>query len=681
MIAWLRFELWRTFWAGLILTLVLGAPLLTHQGGSVLGILYEREASSDLLRLSIAMPFLLAVLQFGLDRWLGLMPVLIHRGTPARKIQLAKTAVGLGWAIFFLMGVLALEMRLAVRSGQPMPDILEALWAVPQVLCLALLSWSAGEVAARSSKRGALATGLRIGAAYFALYGLHHWAHQLGASLDLPWGLWTYCALIGSAGALLWRYSNQSYGRPEPVLLPSEARLALVAALGLLCLWPNLDRTRAQLGRLMHLRLEPVLPSLQVDANGRVYGMEAQDRDFLLQPIDGGEPLVIGRRELKDFDSPPVLTDWEGLPLDLNNVRSAKRDAQVQPRLLSGSQRYPIMGPMLMENPPWESMPAAFQEVRRDRPVQVAALLCLPSFELVLQFTGETEGRRQRGESNLRHVQLPVERSDGQAFRSGVRRFDRLLVDLADGSCWLLEPERLGAALQPIQPPQGQFLAVEQLYSKQVWAEQARLSRAADQLVTSAGRWAWSGTSWLPAEPSEDLVTLEGLRRAPLPVHLSSELDVLGWHRARLIGADGQVLKEYDTARQGRSAQARRRTLLAARLAALPATAFNSTDPGLGQLDAGRGLPPWVRPVHLSLGLLAALLAWRLQRSSAGRLSAAAYGLLLGPFYVLALHLANRERQLARLAGPRGQKAPLPLFSDRSGEAADAGQQATRAAA
>lgn len=669
MIALVRFEFWRTFWAGLILTLVLGAPLFTQHNTTVLALLYDANSSTHLLRLAVAMPFLIAVLQFGIDRWMGLMPVLLHRGTAARRIQAAKTIAGLGWALFFLGGVLALELRMAIDAGQPRSEILEALWVVPQLLCLALLSWSAGEFAVRGSKRGALVTGLCIGGAYLAVQGLHTWAQKLGTYLPLPFGLLAYCGAIGTAGALLWLHSHHTYGRAESVRLPSELRVALVAAAALLCLWPNLDQLRVQTARWMHMRLEPVHPTLQVDVVGNVYEIEVHDSVAMLRPLGGGEPIYPTRQELKALTRPPLITYVGDLPVHAAEGQDfGLGDRPPGHSFLAATTRTVADYRQQLENPPWEALGPGFSDARRDGTVEVTAFLCAPSGELVMRFTGQTQPRRKRGESNRVHVEVPAPRSDGRSFH-GVNLIEDLIVDTGDGTFWRLDPERLDAPLQPVPAPPGRFLAIESMHSRQTWMEKARFSFVDVHAITDAGHWRRVDGDWQPVESSGELATMEELKTTPLPLHLVAEPDVLGRHRSRLVDTNGQVLEEYDTSRRSGSAERRRGTLVAARLLAPPATALAEVDAGLGQLDAGQGLPAWVRIAHVALGVLAALLAWRLQHNPLGRWTGAAAGLALGPLFVLALHLARSELDRARRAGPRGQAALPPLFSDRNEEA------------
>ena len=681
MIALLRFEFWRTFWAGLVLTLVLGAPLFTEHNTTVLALLYDEKSSTHLLRLAVAMPFLIAVLQFGIDRWMGLMPVLLHRGTAARRIQTAKTIAGLGWALFFLGGVLSLELRMAIDAGQPRSEILEALWVVPQLLCLALLSWSAGEFAVRGSKRGALVTGLCIGGAYLAVQGLHTWAQKLGAYLPLPFGLWAYCGTIGTAGALLWLQSHRTYGRADSVRLPSEPHVALLAAAALLCLWPNLDALRVQTARWMHMRLEPVQPNLEVDVAGDVYEMEVDDSVVMLRPLGGGEPIYPTRQELKALTSPPLIIYIGDLPVHAADGKDLWPG--VRPRhhsFLAATKRSVLPGNGSLENPPWEALGPAFADARRDRPVDVTPILCSPSGELVLRYTGHAQPRRQRGESNRVHVEVPAPRSDGRPF-TDVNLIGDLIVDESDGTFWRLAPERWEAPLQSVPAPVGRFVGVKFLYSKEHWRKEARFGFAETRVATDAGDWHWIDGGWQPAAVNGELATRDELKHTPLPLHLVAEPDVLGRHRSRLVDAHGQVLAEYDTSRQSGSADRRRGTLVAARLLAPPATALADVDAGLGKLDAGQGLPTWVRVAHVALGLLAAVLAWRLQQNPTGRWTGAAAGLALGPLFVLALHLARGELDRARRAGPRGQVALPPLFTDRTGEVQRSSAPPARAAA
>ncbi|MBI1379983.1 MAG: hypothetical protein GC161_02700 [Planctomycetaceae bacterium] len=670
MIALVRFEFWRTFWAGLVLTLVFGAPLFTEHNTTVLALLYDEKSSTNLLRLAVAMPFLIAVLQFGIDRWMGLMPVLLHRGTAARKIQAAKTIVGLGWALFFLGGVLALELRMAIDAGQPRSEILEALWVVPQVVCLALLSWSAGELAVRGSKRGALVTGLCIGGAYLAVHGLHTWAQKLGAYLPLPFGLLAYCGAIGTAGALLWLHSHRTYGRADSVRLPSEPRVALLAAAALLCLWPNVDALRVQTARWMHMRLEPVQPNLEVDVTGNIYEMETHESLGMLRPLGGGEPIYKTRQELKAFTSPPVITYVGDMPVHLAEGKGFGLGERAPGHsFLAATRRLAVTRQQTLENPPWEALGAAFTDARRDRPVDVTAFLCYPSGELILRYTGHAQPRRQRGESSRVHVEVPTPRSDGRPFSLHIRQLDDRIVDEGDGTFWRLDPERLDAPLQPVPAPPGRFLAIESMHSRQTWMEKARFSFVDVHAITDAGHWRRVDDAWQPVESSGELATMEELKTIPLPLRLVAEPDVLGRHRSRLVDANGQVLVEYDTSRRSGSADRRRGALVAMRLLTPPATALVDVDAGLGRLDAGQGLPVWVRVVHLALGVLAAALAWRLQRGPIGRCTGAAAGLFLGPLFVLALHLSRGELDRAHRAGPRGHVALPPLFRDRSGEA------------
>ena len=76
MIAVLRLELWLTFWIALALGLAFGLPVLEMNQEGVLGLLADPAVAKALARLAIALPFGLALLQFGLQRMRGTVPVL-----------------------------------------------------------------------------------------------------------------------------------------------------------------------------------------------------------------------------------------------------------------------------------------------------------------------------------------------------------------------------------------------------------------------------------------------------------------------------------------------------------------------------------------------------------------------------------------------------------------------------
>jgi hypothetical protein len=668
MIALLRYEVWRAFWAGLILTLLVSIPLLTHDSGDVQALLFDKGASRDLARLAIALPFGLALVQFGLERWRGLLPLLIHRGTPARKIHAAKSIVGLGLSALFLLGVLAIEVRLAVRSGQPSVLIGEALWVLPQLLCLAFASWSTGELSSRGSKRSGLAIGARLGLGYLGLHGLHAWGRDLGRLLPVPVGLWAYCLILGTAGLGLWLYSHRTFARPEAVAPASEPRIALTAAALLLCLWPNIDSLRVQIGELMRLRLEAVEPSLQVDGQGRVYELFSEERDFRLQPLDGGPAVAVERSKLRLYKPPPVLGSMQVLKDDLAHSETRKgshasRKAQFQ----AGVQRRVLTYVAKLEDPDWPAFGDAFAGARRDVAISATVSHLLPDGRLAVTYEAAADKRHRRGESDRLSVEFYPQRGDGRPLSREVRLLEQdLLLDLGDGTFWRLDCAAPGKAMEPFPGPPGGLLGVEALFSSSSWVELALLKRRADGVRTEIGTYRYDGSGWVSVSPGEDLLTAETLLRdVPAPLHLSKLPDLLGRHTSQLIDGSGQAIREFDTSRQGRRAESRRRTLLAARLCDLPVNAFAASDPALGDLLAGRGLPGWVRPTHAALGLLAALAAALLQRGTRGRLGAAALGLLLGPLFPLCLHLCGHERRLARRAGPRGLPATAPVFSDR----------------
>lgn len=672
MIALLRYEVWRAFWAGLILTLLLGTPLLTHDNGEIQALLVDRNVSRDLARLAIAMPFGLALVQFGLERWRGLLPLLVHRGTPACRIHGAKSIVGLSLSALFLIGVLAIEARLAVRSGQPAVLIREALWVLPQLLCLAGLSWSTGELASRGSRRGAAATGARLGAAYLMLHGLHAWGRELGHALAVPFGLWAYCALMAAVGAGLWAHSHHSYGRPDPVRTASEPRSALAAALVLLCLWPNIDNLRSQVGALMQMRLEAVEPSLQVDGEGRVYELFHEERDFRLEPLGGGPSVAVTSRDLRQYQAPPVMGDPRlHLSRSIRAGRSKEAVGAHSSQFQAGVQRQVLFFGARLEDPDWEAFGPAFADARRDGTVSASLYSLLPDRRLELCYEASAQGRRRRGESDRLHAEFHPQRSDGRPLSGPIWWLDEeLLIDQGDGTVWRLDWKSPGTNLTAFPAPPGRLLGVEELYSRSTWSRLARLESPADGVHTEAGTFRYDGSGWEKVAEGGELLTAEALLAGvPAPLHLRKQPDVLGRHRSLLIDGNGQTIQEFDTSREGRRAESRRRTLLAARLCALPATALAAHDPALGDLRLGQGLPGWVAPVHAGIGLLAALAAALLQRSGRGRWAAVPLGLLLGPLYPLALYAASHERRLALRAGPRGLPAQAPLFSDREAPA------------
>ncbi len=652
MIAVLRLELWLTFWVALAVGLAFGLPVLEMNEGGVQGLLHDESVAKALARLAIALPFGLALFQFGLQRMRGTVVVLLHRGIEARDAFAAKFVLGMAYSSLVFLGVVLLEYRITVGQAGADPAFRQVLWVIPQMILLGAVSWAVGAQAVLGGGRSAVQLGLRLLFGGLAVVGVHRWAGFAGASFDPPVGYAIYAVLTVAAAAIALRMAARRFGNDGPEEPRGEGGVALRAALAAALLFPYFGGVRDAAVQLAQRGLQPAVPSYWTAPDGeRLVSDIGVEGRTVLRTLDGvvrvdnasarGEGYEAVAMRYRPVWTPepevPKRLKFEGVPYEFPLH-------QADPHLaLFTRAQFDLEG---LEHDGWGGG-------LRDGLSAVRAELAAGGREVVLTAILGSDPNQP-----TTYLQRRARRSDGgrisavAGVRPGPGQGSPLLVG-SDGSLWMVAPA-LGedALLEAPAPLGGELLRWSRIASMQDWRRTGMVTGSSVAAHTSAGAFAWIGHGWELFGASEGAVLEEDLDPADVGPILFVDHDPLGAHTAKLIGAGGRLELEIKVPTLSSRANSSRVAYVVLEVLRPPLEriAEFATSPFSRAHQAQ--LPVWLFGLHLAVGLACAGLSWRRGRRPRGRWLFFGAGLLAGPLGAAAVHVCRGDLDDAEAAGP-----------------------------